>query len=120
VPPDPWPATPPDEDSFWFGDRGLWTALPKDGSWAALADGEKFWWWSEEFDVTEDETPDLEVTARRLDEDVPTYQVSDTTNGYHPSFHWAMLVGVELPSPGCWEITGQYNDHELTFVLSVP
>ncbi len=120
IPPDPWPAVPPDENRFWFGDDGLWTALPKDGSWRQLALGEKFWWWSDEFDVTKDETPDLVVTARRLDGEGEIYQVSDATNGYHPSFNWAMLIGVELPSPGCWEFTGQYNDHELTFVLSVP
>jgi len=120
IPPDPWPAAPPDEDRFWYGYDGLWTALPKDGSWATLADGEKFWWWSEGFDVSEDETPDLVVTARRLDGEGEVYQVSDATNGYHPSFNWAMLVGVELPSPGCWEITGQYKGHELTFVLLVP
>ena len=35
-------------------------------------------------------------------------------------FVWAMLIGVELASPGCWELTGQYNDHQLTFVLWVP
>ena len=120
IPPEPWPSVPPSEDQFWYGEPGLWTALPKDGSWGQLAIGEKFWWWSEGFDVAEDETPDLVVTARRLDGDSPTYQVSDATNGYHPSFHWAMLIGVELPSPGCWEITGQYSDHELTFILWVP
>jgi hypothetical protein len=91
-----------------------------DGSWPQLASGEKFWWWSEEFDVNEDATPDLTVTARRLDEQAAFFQVSEATHGYHESFDWAMLVGVELESPGCWEITGQYKGHELSFVLRVP
>jgi predicted small secreted protein len=120
VPPDPWPEVPPDKDRFWYGDRGLWTALPLNGSWPQLALGEKFWWWSEEFDVSQDATPDLIVTARRLDGQVPSFQVSEATNGYHQSFHWAMLVGVELSSPGCWEFTGQYKGHQLSFILWVP
>lgn len=120
IPPDPWPSQPPETAKFWFGDSGLWTALPDDGSWPQLASGEKFWWWSEEFDVNEDATPDLTVTARRLDEKAGSFQVSEATHGYHKSFNWAMLVGVELESPGCWEFTGQYKGHELSFVLRVP
>lgn len=120
VPPAPYPPQPPGDDQFWFGESGLWTALPKTGSWRQLALGEKFWWWSEEFDVSEDTTPDLLVTARRLDAPAPDFQVSGATNGYHHSFHWAMLAGVQLPQPGCWAFTGQYNDHQLSFVLRVP
>lgn len=119
-PPAPWPAQPPTPGQFWFGDSGLWTALPADGNWRQLALGEKFWWWSEAFDVSEDATPDLIVTARRLDGDAPVFQASPATNGHHESFHWAMLMGVRLASAGCWEFTGQYNDQQLSFVLWVP
>ena len=120
IPPDPWPAEPPGAERFWYGDSGLWTALPADGSWPQLALGEKFFWWSEEFDVSEDEKPDLLITARRLDGDSPPFQVLEATNAYHESFNWAMLAGVELASPGCWEFTGQYKGHQLSFVLMVP
>ena len=121
IPPSPWPEQPPGRPyEFWFGDHGLWTALPVNGSWRQLALGEKFWWWSEEFDVTQDTTPNLMVTAKRLDEDAPAFQISEATNGYHESFNWAMLIGVGLPSPGCWEFTGQYKGHQLSFVLWVP
>ena len=121
IPPSPWPEQPPGLPyEFWFGDDNLWTALPISGSWRQLALGEKFWWWSEEFDVHEDATPDLVVTARRLDGDAPALHVSEATNGYHESFNWAMLIGVILPSPGCWEFTGQYKGHQLSFVLWVP
>lgn len=120
TPPAPWPAQPPGPGQFWFGDSGLWTALPADGSWRQLALGEKFWWWSQAFDVSEDATPDLTVTARRLDGDAPSFRASPATNGYHASFHWAMLMGVQLASPGCWAFTGQYKDHQLSFVLWVP
>jgi hypothetical protein len=120
IPPSPWPAQPPGSDEFWFGDAGLWTALPTSGSWRQLALGEKFWWWSEAFDVRENATPDLTVTAKRLNGDAPAFRVSEATNGYHESFNWAMLIGVGLPSPGCWEVTGQYKGHQLSLVLWVP
>ena len=120
TPPEPWPSESPGTDQFWYGDRGLWTALPADGTWPQLALGEKFFWWSEEFDVSEDETPDLLITARRLDGESPPFQVSEATNAYHESFNWAMLAGVELPSPGCWEFTGQYRGHQTSFILQVP
>ena len=120
IPPAPWPAQPPGTHEFWFGNNGLWTALPLTGRWRQLALGEKFWWWSEEFDVSEDTTPDLTVTARRLDGDAPSFLVSEATNGYHESFNWAMLMGVKLASPGCWEFTGHYKGHHLSFILWVP
>ena len=120
IPPEPWPPQPPGTDEFWFGDRGLWTALPQSGSLHQLVLGEKNFWWSEEFDVSEDETPDLKVTARRLDGDTADFQVSEATNAFHESINWAMLVGVDLASPGCWEFTGQYKDHQLSFVVWVP
>ena len=120
VPPDPWPAQPPGMGQFWHGNADLWTALPTDGRWPQLALGEKFWWWSVAFDVAADATPDLTVAARRLDGDAAVFQTTEATNGYHESFNWAMLTGVTLESPGCWEFTGQYNGHELSFVLWVP
>jgi hypothetical protein len=97
IPPEPWPSTPPRQDSFWFGGNGLWTVLPEEGSY-----------------------PQLHLTAVRLDGDAPVFQVEEATNAYHEDLHWGMLVGVELESPGCWEFSGQYNNHELSFIVWVP
>ena len=30
---------------------------------------------------------------------------------------WMMLTGIDFPSPGCWEITGEYLGQSLTFVI---
>ena len=30
-----------------------------------------------------------------------------------------MLVGVYVPTPGCWEITGDYKGQKLSFVVWV-
>jgi hypothetical protein len=60
------------------------------------------------------------MTPRRLDGDAPVFRAFEATNGYHDSFNWAMLMGVTLSSPGCWEFTGEYRGHQLSFVLWVP
>jgi hypothetical protein len=31
-----------------------------------------------------------------------------------------MLVGVEIPTPGCWKISGQYRGAEVSYVVWVP
>ena len=120
IPPGPWPESYPYLGRVWYGSPGLWTALPEGGEWRQLAHGDKFWWWSEEFDVEEDTTPNLVVTALRLDGKAAEFRTDHATNGYHKDFHWAMLVGVTVDSPGCWEITGEYNGHSLTLVVWVP
>ena len=131
VPPNPWPAKPPfgrvsgggqpaEVGWFWVGTPGLWTALPADGRWAQLALGEKFWFWSQEFDVQQEPEPGLRLTATRLDAAAPSVEIDNATNGYHTSFHWAMLAGVELPAPGCWQIEASYRGHQLRLVVDVP
>lgn len=78
-------------------------------------------WWSADFPGGQGEpVPDLVLTARRLDAEGPEWRSGRATNGYHPSFHWAMLVGVRLPAPGCWEFTARYRGHELKVVVGVP
>jgi hypothetical protein len=77
--------------------------------------------WSADFPGGHEEpVPSPVVTARRLDGEAPEFRSERATNGYHPSFHWAMLVWVKLPSPGCWEFSARYRDHQLRFVVRVP
>ena len=118
VPRPPYPAAPPLKDSFWYGTPSLWTVLPINGRWAQR--GDKLWWWSEEFKGGDDETPDLVLTARRLDGAAPPYRTTEATNAYHHDFYWVMLVGFTLPTTGCWEITGEYRGHRLGVVQWVP
>jgi hypothetical protein len=63
--------------------------------------------------------PALTVTGRRLDAEAPPLLASIATNAYHPDFGAAMLAGVSVPTLGCWEITGHYQGHELSFVVQV-
>ncbi|MBA4181621.1 MAG: hypothetical protein C0506_13605 [Anaerolinea sp.] len=120
VPRKPYPAAPPMKDSFWYGTPSLWTELPINGAWPQLALGEKFWWWSEDFDARAEPNPDLVITARRLDGAAPPYRTGWTTHGWSADLYEAMLVGFELPTTGCWEITGEYRGRRLVVVQWVP
>jgi hypothetical protein len=62
----------------------------------------------------------LKVTAKRLDGSSPPADISAATNAGGPSLGgWTMLVMVEFPSSGCWEITGEYLGQVLDFVVEV-
>lgn len=123
TPPPPWPPQAP-YGEFWYGTETLWTALQPDGKWWGLPHNptgytQKVWFWKQGYNGSADPTPDLTVIGRRLDAAAPPLIASKATNGYHPDFDWAMLVGVDLPTLGCWEITGHIDDRELSFVVWV-
>ena len=63
--------------------------------------------------------PGLSVTARRIDGDAPVVHVADATNAKLQS-GWAMLLMLEIPTSGCWEITGNYRADSLSMVVWVP
>jgi hypothetical protein len=79
----------------------------------------KFFWWSYGFRPGSESS--LVVRGHRLDRESPQPNVSRPTNAHSPSLGgWTMLVGMEFPSSGCWEITGEYLGQRLSFVVSVP
>jgi len=116
----------PDEDDFWLGTETLWIGLPKKGevwAWAPQAPGEskltaKIFWGSVDFDYHRKEDYSLKVTGRRLDGDAPPFVVTEVTNALFVP-HAAMLTGVIVPTPGCWEITGDYKGQKLSYVVWV-
>ena len=130
------PFTPPgehvfgaDEDWFWLGTEKLYTGLPKSGEqWGWLPRGSlgpgkpnltaKIFWGSVEFDYHKKEDYSLKVTGRRLDGDTPPFEAERVTNAlFEPRA--AMLTGVYVPAPGCWEITGDYKGAKLSYVVWV-
>ena len=116
--------TTPFQGEFWHGSEHLWTSLPDNGTWAGLPlnpDGytQKIFWWSEFFSAADEPEPALVVFGERLDEDAPPLIVSKATNAFATDIGSAMLVGVDFPTAGCWEITGQYKKAGLTFVIRV-
>jgi hypothetical protein len=55
----------------------------------------------------------------RLDGDGESFETDHATNAMGSDIGSAMLVGVEIPSAGCWQFTGSYADRELSFTLQV-
>jgi hypothetical protein len=110
--------------SFWLGTDKLWTALPRAGAvwgWGPRGAGSpdlttKIFWGSVDFDYRKREDYSLKVTGRRLDGDAPPLVVDRVTNALFVP-HAAMLTGVYVPAPGCWEITGEYKGEKLSFVV---
>ena len=66
-------------------------------------------WWRDGYDWRTEQRPNLTITANRLDADAPLVEHAGATNAYHESFGSAMLSGIAIPTPGCWEITGTYE-----------
>lgn len=54
-----------------------------------------------------------------IDAIAPPLKVSKATNAFAADIQSTMLVGVDFPTLGCWEITGIYADAKLSFVVWV-
>jgi hypothetical protein len=128
VPPKPYRATPPPlYGGFWYGSDQLWTLPQVDGTWEMAPDKDglfdKSLWWQAGFDPRREQTPNLTLSARRLDLPGPEIAASSgkATNGWRDDDDIGafMLTGIELPAAGCWEITGHYRARELSFVVWV-
>jgi hypothetical protein len=105
---------------FWYGTSALWTSLRRDGTWSALPyhDGsytQKVFWWSAGYDW---HSP-LTVTGRRIDGSAPPLVASTATNAFAEDIGSSILVGVDIPVAGCWEITGRLKGVTLSFVVWV-
>ena len=124
------PATPFAEPSpssasrFWYGSEALAVLLPRGGTWRGMGPAhnyrDKLFWWREGYSGVTEPRPELIVSARRLDGAAPPAVTSPATNADHADFGgWAMLVMLEFPASGCWEVTGQYKGQVARFVVDV-
>jgi hypothetical protein len=119
------PARPPAYyDAEWYGTERLWTMLRHGGEvWFDLprdADGlgQKTFWWSADFHVTDEPQPAISVTGRQLDGFGRFATPAPGTNA-GADFGSAMLIGVGVPTTGCWEITATYKGATLSYVAWV-
>lgn len=125
VPPKPFLRVPPaNYQSEWYGSARLFTMInrvPKPlGPWVA-ANGpfpDKTFWWSADWVASDELEPDITVTGRRLD-GLGTFTYGHPGTNASADFGTAMLVGVDYPSVGCWEITARYRDGRLSYVVQV-
>lgn len=111
------------EGRFWYGTPALWTNLPADGIWKGLPMNnddyvQKTVFWRVGYVALEELKPDLTVSGRRLDSRSDRFSFSDATHGWDRTGDF-MLMGISIPSEGCWEITAEYQDTQLTYVVEV-
>jgi len=104
-------------------DAGLWTMLELDGEvWDAAnalfaARVKMFFWSSNWAGMREEQEPGLTVVATRLD-GPGTVTADHATNASADSLGGqAMLTGIEFPTPGCWQLTAQYGDAVLSYIV---
>jgi hypothetical protein len=112
------------EGEFWYGSNALWTAVRENGVWEGLPHNpagytQKVFWWRDGYIWNEEPQPELLVSGERLDAIAPPLIASTATNASAADIGSAMLVGVDLPTLGCWKITGKYGDAELSFIVWV-
>jgi len=120
--PEPYSAVAPWPGIFWYGTEHLWTALQTNGVWEGLPKNpegytQKIMWWSSLYVLKDELEPALVVSAQRLDGEAPPFKFHGATNAFAKDIGDAMLTGVDLPTEGCWEVTGQYKKSSLTFVV---
>jgi hypothetical protein len=127
VPPSPFPRRYPhlegDSQYAWYGTPSLWTALDTRGEvWWALPRTDlgltnKTFWYSAAYSVLREPVPDIVVRAVKLDtgEMLEGEWPTNAVDGSGES----MLVGVDVPSTGCWVFTGAYRGAKLTFTVWV-
>jgi len=116
--------------SFWIGTEKLFTAIRTSGEvwgWGPRAPGHendvqpltaKTFWASVNFNYRNEYPPNIKVTGKRLDGDAPPLLTMRPTNAF-PGPTAAMLVGVYVPTPGCWEITAEYRGEKLSYIVWV-
>jgi hypothetical protein len=130
VPPSPYPSEI-GPDQFWFGTNKLWTQAPASGTWKGLAHSpptdtafmQKLLWWREGYVVRDHERPMLRITLERLDSPAAPFQVDAHANAAwtndRDQDHPFIVAGIDIPTLGCWKITGSFEDAKLSYVVWV-
>jgi hypothetical protein len=124
VPPAPYPEK--ETGRFWLGTKALWTSLSEDGIWSGIVSPSgtrnKFWWWREGWRFDTDfraNEPGLIINARRIDGDASEVRAPRVTNAFEGKSS-AMLLMLEIPTCGCWQITANYRSEYVSMVVWVP
>jgi hypothetical protein len=123
APPAPYPEKPtPGDQKVWFGSAQLWTMLNREGeTWGRLMGAPhtisvKSFWWSTAWSPSGEPQPDIAVVGEQLD-GPGTFQAGSPGTNASADFGSAMLVGFDVPNPGCWRITATYRGVSLSYVV---
>lgn len=106
----------------WVGSPGLAALVPKDGHWTGMgADHNyrnKWWWWREGYRAIDETRPELMILATRLDAPAAPVVRTGATSAFGEDWD-RILVGMEFPASGCWDIFASYRGEELRFIFKV-
>jgi hypothetical protein len=114
---------------FFVGTDGLFATLrdPMVWRWAPHPQGQEqslypitamLVWHRVGYKAKKEPFPDLKLTGRRLDGPSLPPVFARPSNALSPE-GGVMASGVYLPSPGCWEITAEYEAEKLSYVVWV-
>lgn len=110
---------PPVYDEVWYGSPQLWTKLASQGEkWSG---SNRTFWWSDAY--SPQDPGRITVTARQLGEAAPIVEASEVAGtGFSPfmlmpTHESVTLLSIEIPEPGCWEVTGEYEGTTLSYVI---
>jgi hypothetical protein len=78
----------------------------------------KVFWFRVGYNAKTEPYPKLKITGKRLDGPALPLVTDRATNALSPE-GGAMLTGMYVPTPGCWEITAHYQSEKLSFVVWV-
>jgi hypothetical protein len=87
----------------------------------------KLVYWRTGFDWRTESLPDLKIIAKRLDRPAPFIEaqvahavlLSADLDNQRPA-DMAMMTGIEIPEPGCWQIVATYKSiYTLSYITSV-
>ena len=127
IPPPEYRRTELPEHSFFLGTNELFTVIdePMIWYWRPQSSGviltRKVFWYRQGYSWSQEPIPKIKVTGKRIDGPAPPLELPYDRPShaiFSPDFA-AMLTGVYMPVPGCWEITGDYEGNKLSFVVWV-
>ena len=122
TPPPPSSAMDTGTAMFWYGSDELYTALYSDGRWRGIASQagtrNKSFWYRKNAEWLNENPSQLKVTYRGLKEEGPMFTGPRVTNAIMGE-EVAMLIMLELPARGCWEVTANYKNAHVSFVTWV-
>lgn len=122
TPPPPSRAMDVGSTMFWYGTDALYTALFSDGRWRGIKSStgtrNKSFWHRKNPEWEQENPYQFKVTYREHAETGPMFTVGRVTNAILGG-EMSMLIMLELPTRGCWEVTANYKDAYVSFVTWV-
>lgn len=104
-----------------YGQPELWTTIPRSGSWSSSTSttGGRFirtFWYSDRWSIADEPSPSISVSAGRLGGG-DSVTGSAAVNARSRELGDSMIVSLDLPSGGCWQITATYRDQSLSYAV---